>query len=85
MKPLGATRRTPPTTDMSVTTPPNCGVKPPGMSSWNEKQFSSANTRASAAWSGTLSVTVTVGQSAEPMPCACRTSAMSSVSPPSRL
>ena len=70
---------------MSLTTPPNCGVKPPGRSSWNEKQFSSVKTRASAAGSGTSSVTVTVGQFAEPTPCAWSTSPMRSVSPPSRL
>ena len=78
-------RRSPPTTDMSVTTPPNCGVNPPGASSWNEKQFGSAKTCARAAWSGTLSATRTTGQLAEPMLRALSTSATSRVSPSSRL
>ena len=78
-------RRTPATTDWSVTTPPNCGVNPPGAISWNEKQFGSAKTRARASGSGTSSVTRTTGQSAEPMPRAWSTSPMSRVWPPSRL
>ena len=73
---------------MSVTTPPNWGVNPPGAISRKEKQFGSSNTRARAAWSGTLSVTRTVGQLAEPSTTPSRassTSAIISVSPSSRL
>ena len=85
VNPLSSSLRNPATSELSLTMPPNCGVKPPGAISWNEKQLGSAKTWARASWSGTLSVTVTTGQFAEPMPWARRTSPMSSVWPPSRL
>ena len=85
LKPPAVKPRTPPATDASVTVPPVCGVKPPGNSSWNVKQFGSSATRRSATGSGTRSVTVTVGQSAVPMPPAASTSPTSSVRPPSLL
>ena len=83
--PPAESRRRPQTTDRSVELPPNVGVNPPGKRSWNEKQLSSASTRASGPGSGTWSTTRTSGQPAEPMPCAASASPMSSVRPPSTL
>ena len=85
LKPPAAKPRTPPTSDASSTVPPVCGVNPPGNSSWNVKQFGSSDTCCRATGSGTWPVTATVGQSAEPMPFAARTSPTSSVRPPSLL
>ena len=84
-KPPAVNLRTPPTTDMSCASPPKLGVKPPGNRSRNEKQFGSSNTCCRATESATLSVMVTVGQFADPMPLAISTSPISSVWPPSRL
>ena len=84
-KPPGVKPRTPPTSDASAAVPPVCGVKPPGNSSWNVKQFGSSDTCCRATGSGTWSVTATVGQSAEPMPFAASTSPTSSVRPRSML
>ena len=84
-KPPAVRPRTPPTSDASVAVPPVCGVKPPGNSSWNVKQFGSSDTRCRATGSGTWPVTVTVGQSAEPMSFAASTSPTSSVRPRSLL
>ena len=84
-KPPAVEPRTPATSDASVAVPPIWGVKPPGNSSWNEKQFGSSSTFCKAAGSGTSAVTATVGQLAEPRPSAARTSAISSVRPPSML
>ncbi len=74
---------TPPTIEASRTSPPNCGVKPPGNISWKEKQFGSSKTCWRATGSGTLLVIATVGQLAVPRPLACSTSPMRRVSPPS--
>ena len=80
--PPGSCPRSPPATETSSTSPPNCGVNPPGKRSWNEKQFGSAATRARASESGRSSAMGTVGQPAD----ASRTpSAASSASPISRL
>ena len=81
-------RRRPATADTSVMTPLKLGVKPPGAISWKLKQFGSANTCASAAWSGRLAVMGTAGQPAEPSRTPSRassTSPTSSVAPLSRL
>ena len=78
----------PATTDMSVASPPNWGVNPPGNISWKVKQLGSSKTRWSATGSGTWSVIVTTGQSADPSStpsCASNTSPTSSVWPPSML
>ena len=70
---------------MSCASPPKLGVKPPGNSSRNEKQFGSSKTRRNAIGSATLSVTVTVGQFADAMPAAISASPISRVWPPSML
>ena len=72
VKPSALSPFTPLTTDQSVTLPPNWGVKPPGNISWNEKQFGSAKTCASATGSGTWLVMRTSGQFADPRPFACQ-------------
>ena len=85
LKPAEVKPRTPPTSDASRAVPPIRGVKPPGNSSWNEKQFGSSNTCCRATGSGTWLVTATVGQFAEPWPAAASASPISSVRPPSML
>ena len=85
LKPSTVKPRTPPTSDMSCASPPKPGVKPPGKRSRNEKQFGSSNTLCRATGSATLSVIVTVGQFADPIPLASSASPISSVWPPSRL
>ena len=85
LKPSTVKPRTPPTSDMSWASPPKLGVKPPGNSSRNEKQFGSSKTCCRATGSATLSVTATVGQFADPIPPASSASPISRVWPPSRL
>ena len=86
--PPASSPRAPPTADASRTSPPNCGVNPPGNCSWKEKQRGSSNTRASAAGSGRSRVTGTAGQPADPSAtpsCASSASPISRVRPPSAL
>ena len=85
LKPSAVKPRTPPTSDMSCASPPKLGVKPPGNSSRNEKQFGSSKTCRRATGSATLSVIVTVGQFADPVPPASSASPIRRVSPPSML
>ena len=85
LKPSTVKPRTPPTSDRSCAWPPKLGVKPPGNSSRNEKQFGSSKTCCRPTGSATLSVIVTVGQFADPIPAASSASPISRVSPPSRL
>ena len=71
-----------------MTSAPNWGVNPPGNLFWKVKQFGSAITRASAAWSGNPSFTRTVGHPADPSSTpslASSASPMRRVSPPSML
>ena len=72
-RPAAVAPRTPPVNEASVAVPSDHGVKPPGNSSWNVKQFGSSTTCCRATASGTWSVTATVGQLAEPMPFASST------------
>ena len=85
LKPSTVKPRTPPTSDMSCASPPKLGVKPPGNSSRNEKQFGSSKTCCRATGSATLPVMATVGQCADPIPPASSASPISSVWPPSML
>ena len=75
LSPPDVVPRIPVTADASYTSPPNCGVKPPGMpwaepanGWWNVKQFGSAVIWPKAAGSGALSMTGTTGQLADPLP-----------------
>ena len=90
--PLSSNPRNPLTTDASFTSPPNCGVNPPGSPLaeprkgwWNVKQFGLLTTWLKASGSGTLLTMETVGQLADPEPVAASTSPTSNVLPPAVL